>query len=171
MSAAKAATITETYDFTASGFGIGTGSPVDPWTGSFTITFDPTQSGSIGPLTLDAFKSNLPASYDPFVYSQSSNLVFIGDSCNLGGCSATNGVDNAVFDFFADASGNPSGIDALITSIRSPSSLFEAANFSVTLAPAGAPGPIAGAGLPGVLAMLVGGLMWWRRKLTFSLMP
>jgi hypothetical protein len=35
----------------------------------------------------------------------------------------------------------------------------------------GAPGPIAGAGLPGVLAMLFGGLMWWRRKLTFSLMP
>jgi hypothetical protein len=36
---------------------------------------------------------------------------------------------------------------------------------------AGAPGPIAGAGLPGVLSMLVGGFMWWRRKLTFSLMP
>jgi hypothetical protein len=35
----------------------------------------------------------------------------------------------------------------------------------------GAPAPIAGAGLPGMLAMLVGGLMWWRRKLTFSLMP
>jgi hypothetical protein len=36
---------------------------------------------------------------------------------------------------------------------------------------AGAPGPIAGAGLPGVLAMLVGGFMWWQRKLTFSMMP
>jgi hypothetical protein len=35
----------------------------------------------------------------------------------------------------------------------------------------GAPAPIAGAGLPGMLAMLVGGLMWWRRRLTFSLMP
>ncbi len=36
---------------------------------------------------------------------------------------------------------------------------------------AGAPGPILGAGLPGVLAMLIGGLMWWRRKRTFSVMP
>jgi hypothetical protein len=36
---------------------------------------------------------------------------------------------------------------------------------------AGAPGPVVGAGLPGVLAMLVGGFMWWRRKLTVSLMP
>jgi hypothetical protein len=37
--------------------------------------------------------------------------------------------------------------------------------------PSGRPRPVLGAGLPGVLAMLVGGLAWWRRKLTFSLMP
>jgi hypothetical protein len=36
---------------------------------------------------------------------------------------------------------------------------------------AGAPGPIIGAGFPGVLAMLMGGFMLWRRKLTFSMMP
>jgi hypothetical protein len=38
--------------------------------------------------------------------------------------------------------------------------------------PVGAPGPEVASGLPGVLAMvLFGGFMWWRRKLTFSLMP
>jgi hypothetical protein len=37
--------------------------------------------------------------------------------------------------------------------------------------PAGAPGPVVGAGFPGMLTILVGSLMWWRRKLTFSMMP
>ena len=37
---ANAATITETINFTASGFGAG--APVDPVMGSFTITLDPT---------------------------------------------------------------------------------------------------------------------------------
>ena len=37
---ANAATITETINFTASGFGAG--APVDPVIGAFTITLDPT---------------------------------------------------------------------------------------------------------------------------------
>jgi hypothetical protein len=45
-------------------------------------------------------------------------------------------------------------------------------DFSLQSTTVGAPGPTVGAGLPGVLTMvLVGGFMWWRRKLTFSLMP
>src|SRR5215510_9584182 len=40
---ASAATITETIDFTASGF-TPSGAPVDPVIGSFTITIDPTMS-------------------------------------------------------------------------------------------------------------------------------
>lgn len=49
----------------------------------------------------------------------------------------------------------------------SPPMTFEVIDFRAT----SAPGPTVAAGLPGVLLMLVGGLMWWRRKLTFSLMP
>jgi hypothetical protein len=42
VGAGRAATITETYDFSASGFQ--SGSPVDSWFGSFTITYDPAHS-------------------------------------------------------------------------------------------------------------------------------
>jgi hypothetical protein len=62
-----------------------------------------------------------------------------------------------------------------LTSATFTSNGYETLLFGLTTAspeiPTGAPGPIAGAGLPGVLAMLMGGLMWWRRKLTFSPMP
>ena len=54
MKTANAATITETDNFTASGF-TSSGSPVDPWTGAFTITFDPTVSSSGA---LNAFSSS-----------------------------------------------------------------------------------------------------------------
>lgn len=66
---ANAATITETVDFTASGFSNPGAppapAPADPWTGSFTVTFDPAMA-SMG--TLDAFSSSLPAGYGTFVF-------------------------------------------------------------------------------------------------------
>ena len=57
---AHAALITETYDFSASGF-VGGPTPVDPWTGEFTATFDPTIAAGPSPIT--SFASNLPAAY------------------------------------------------------------------------------------------------------------
>ena len=72
----RAALITETIDFSFSNFT--SGSPIDPWTGRFTITYDPSLNSS-GSLT--AFSSNLPAVYDPFVWTfGSSQQLIIGDA-------------------------------------------------------------------------------------------
>jgi len=35
----------------------------------------------------------------------------------------------------------------------------------------GAPGPTVASGLPGIVMVALGGLLWWRRRLQFSLMP
>jgi hypothetical protein len=76
--AAEASTITETIDFTAKG----SGGPVDPVTGSFTITYDPTLHywNETGPdITLNslniALDSPLSFSYDPGSYLQVGGLA------------------------------------------------------------------------------------------------
>ena len=74
MKTANAATIKKTDNFTASGFAP-SGSPADLWTGSFTITFDPTVSSSGA---LNAFSSNLLAGrYGTFTFvvDQSGELT------------------------------------------------------------------------------------------------
>jgi hypothetical protein len=64
---ASAATITETIDFTASGF-TPSGAPVDPVIGSFTITLDPTMMILGGTVTLDVnlTLSTIPPFFDYF---------------------------------------------------------------------------------------------------------
>jgi hypothetical protein len=87
--AAHATLITETYDFTASGF-LGGGAPVDPWTGEFTITFDPTIAAGPSPVT--SFTSNLPATYTKPVDWATDGVVQLsigtdllgGDTCRVG---------------------------------------------------------------------------------------
>jgi len=56
---AHAALITETYDFSVPGFA--SSAPVNPWTGEFTLTFDPTIAAGPSPVT--SFTSNLPATF------------------------------------------------------------------------------------------------------------
>jgi len=82
----NASTITETYDFSAT---FGTGAPVSTWSGQFTITFDPTVTGTG---TFDSFSSNL-VGYGTFGYSQEPGpgSMAIGDQCNLIGCFTTTG--------------------------------------------------------------------------------
>ena len=158
MSGAKAATITRTYDFAASGFP--SGSPVDPWQGSFTITYDPT---AIGDFTgsLDAFSSNLPPSYSPFAYGQHNNLIGIGDSCDAFGCSVSSTANQAVVVFDVDAFGNPlTGFEGAIAS-TSTTLIFFSTDLSVTLS--------AATPLPAALPLFVTGLgalglLGWRRK-------
>ena len=82
---ATAATITETFAFTASGF-TPTGGSTDPWSGSFTLTFDPTLA-SDG--VLSKFSSNLPGAYGSFDYiyvpPSGPNVaqLTVGDDCDL----------------------------------------------------------------------------------------
>jgi hypothetical protein len=159
IAAADAATITETYDFTAT---FPAGAAVSTWDGSITITFDPTASGNIGPFAVDAFSSNLPASYNPFVFIQRGNLVTVGNDCVVGvGCIISGFTDTAGFDFNSDPSGVPTPVTAGIAS-TSTAGVF-AENLTVTLVTT--PATPLPAGLP-LFATGLGalGLLGWFRK-------
>jgi hypothetical protein len=154
---AKAASITLTYDFTVSG--LGSVSPVDPWHGTFTITYDPTATGnSLG--TLDSFTSNLPASYSPFVFAQYTSHLIIGDNCSPGTCSALTQTDQAWFWFAIDSNGSPTNFIQASISNASFTNVPVTNNFTVTLSPTPLPPalPLFASGL-GAL-----GLLGWRRK-------
>jgi hypothetical protein len=160
ISVVKAATITETYEFTASGFG--SGSPVSTWSGMFTITYNPAPA-TLGPLALDAFLSNLPASYDPFVFSQlnlgTTSLLSIGDNCfNAGDCIVNPGLNQAWIAFAVDASGNVISTSQGARITTSTGGFFTSFNLSVTETPLPAGLPLFAGGL-GVL-----GLLGWRKK-------
>jgi MYXO-CTERM domain-containing protein len=84
-SVAMAATVTETYKFSAT---FGPGAPIQTWTGTFTLTYDPTVD-AWG--TLDAFSSNLPAAYDGNINEWAYNAAFglaIGSYCGNISCYA-----------------------------------------------------------------------------------
>jgi hypothetical protein len=148
VSAAKAATFT--YDFSIT---FPTGAPVSTWSGSFTLTYDPTLMGSTtGPIT----PSNLLTGYGTFVYQQTNNLIRIGDNCNSVRCNAA-GPDLAVLNFTVDASGIPTPVGAVISD--SAGNDFDTlTTVSVTLTPLPAALPLFAGGL-GAL-----GLLGWRRK-------
>jgi hypothetical protein len=158
VAAAKASTITESFSFTASGFSPA-GSPVDPWSGSFTITFDPAGGAQSG--ALDAFSSNLLAGYGTFTYAffgAGHNLV-VGDACSLSMCGATPGTDQGFVEFFpVTASGGLSFEFALLTSTSFPTDVFVPEAGTVTSTP-----------LPAALPLFAGGLgalgvFGWCRK-------
>jgi hypothetical protein len=160
MGRASAATVTETYDFTASGF-TPSGSPVEPWTGSFTITFDPTETLLLSG-ALDAFSSNLPASYGTFtfVYGGAGNALVIGDDCAPLGCDADSTMDTAdMLIFPVTASGGLTFSAATLTN-STPGVFFHATNGTLTpsTTPVPATLPLFATGL-GAL-----GLLGWRRK-------
>jgi len=72
VASAKAATITETINFTASGFQP-PGAPVDPVMGSFTITLDPTVDTSFATtITFNNVNITLGASAPFFFYVANS---------------------------------------------------------------------------------------------------
>jgi hypothetical protein len=166
MVQANAATITASYDFTASGFKPSGISPVDPWTGSFTITFDPAVSGRVGPLALDAFSSNLPASYGTFefVYNGAGSVLCIQEFSSTNFCSVTKGTDEAFSAFFpVTASGGLTFAGALIASTSSDEvSGTDSGTVTMRVAAPATPLPAA---LP-LFATGLGalGLLGWRRK-------
>jgi hypothetical protein len=129
------------------------------------ITFDPTASGNFGPTALSPpLSSNLPASYNPFTYTQDNNKILIGDNCTSTNCFANKGTDTAFLFFSVDALGNPStsGTFAGVASTSNTSFSFSSTSLTVTLAPTTTPLPAA---LPLFAAGLGGlGLLGWRRK-------
>jgi hypothetical protein len=150
----NAATVTDTIDFTASGFPAG--APVDPVTGSFTVTLDP----AVGLVVGSAIKLN-----NINITPSANSLVLNYDPTNLGGtfmlcsggCSLGGGINSFVLEIenFQFA---PSFTDFTYTRLGDPS-LFATDTGSVTVV------AIPGA-LPGMLSVLMGGgfLAWWRKR-------
>jgi hypothetical protein len=127
-----ASVITQSYTFSFTDFEI-VGAPYDPWTGSFTVTYDPSVFGIKG--SLDAFGSNLPASYGTFVWLNQPGLgLVIGDDCNTVSCIA--------------------GSNQAFISVPQNIGLYTVVNtdyLSETGTITAVPGPMAGAGLPSVV--------------------
>ena len=98
--ASYASTVTKNYIFSFD-FSGDPGAPVNPWSGSFTITYDPSVFGVTG--SLDAFSSNLDASYGTFAWTNQTGYgLAIGDACSAVNCHG--GARNAFFGLATDGS-------------------------------------------------------------------
>jgi hypothetical protein len=122
--------ITRTFDFTASGFP--SQAPVDPLSGIFSVSFDPTITSFGG---VDNLTSNLgyPGPYD-YIFRplQNSGELTVGNRCSMIGCSAASGSDDVVLDIFGGATSSPSLTSAFYSSTSPPTSVLQASIFMLS---------------------------------------